>query len=445
MLYNNLMKKTVLAILILFICLSALVILTGCGPSPVGIIVKSSPKNKTVPQGGEPDLTGGVITVTYEDDTTKDVPMSELEQRGLNTAETGKQTLVLVYTEGKKSFSVTVEMTVALAKAKKLELSTENVKRSYFSGDVFDRAGLVVTAHYETGKVAEVENYEIAPTRLTADTTEVVVSYRTARASIPVTVVDRAPSALEIKTMPKKTSYFMGDDFSAAGLTAEVTFNDGTTQSFDWSELRYSHVIGGAEYLSPDYVSDNVVLVTASTALGDITGELHITVSEVRPVEMTATVTEGELSFIEGELFSFGGKKNVSIFIRYNNGTSENIVATDDLFTSNGEVLEAGQTSIEVALGDYDAVKASVPITVIENVPTAIEVLVSPKTTYSVGESVVLDGLILLATMKNGFYEQISYSAEGGFTCTPSVIAADTRRITITYGGLETSFTIEVE
>ena len=439
------MKRVTLAVLILSICILALGILSGCGPSPVGIIVKSAPKNKTVPQGGTPDLTGGVVTVTYEDDTTKDVPMSELEQRGLNSAELGKQTLVLVYTEGKKSFSTTVEMTVSLAKATKLELATDNVKTSYFSGDNFDRTGLVVTAHYETGKVAEVTNYEISPTRLTADTAEVVVSYRSARASIPVTVVDKAPASLKFDSMPQKTTYFMGDMFSAEGLKATVAFNDGTTQSFNWNELSYSHVIGGTEYRSPDFLADSVVIVTATTALGTISAELTINVSEVLPVELVATVTEGELSFIEGEYFSFGGKGNVSIFVRYNNNTSETLVATDDLFFSDGEHLQAGQTSVKVTFGAYDAVKATIPVTVARNLPTAIDVLIAPKSTYAVGESVSLDGLILLATMTNGTFDQIPYSADGGFACTPTVVSSDTHRITVTYAGLETFFTIEVE
>ena len=445
MLYNIRMKKIILVILILSLCVFTLGVLAACGPSPVGIVVKTSPKSKTVPQGGQPDLTGGVVTVTYSDETTKDVPMSELEQRGLNTAELGKQTLVLVYTEGKMSFSTTVEMTVALAKATRLELATDNVKKNYFSGENFDRRGLVVTAYYETGNVAEITNYEISPTRLTSGTAEVTVSYRSARAVIPVTVVDRAPSKLEITKAPTKTTYYMGDTFSAEGLTALVTFNDGTTQSFAASELRYSHKLNGMEYLSPDFATDDVVLVTATTALGEITGELKISVSEVLPVQMTATVTEGELSFLEGSDFSFGGKGNVSVFIRYNNGDTETVVATDDIFFAPSVPLEAGQTSVQVTLGDYDAVKATVPITVRPLEVESIQILSAPKRQYEAGEPVDLSGLILLVRLTGGASDQVLYSAESGITCTPTVVAADTIMITVHYQGCSATFALENE
>ena len=203
-------------------------------------------------------------------------------------------------------------------------------------------------------------------------------------------------------------------------------------------------MLGGAAYSSPDYLTDTVVIVTASTALGDISCELSISVTEVLPVEMSATVTEGEMSFREGDFFTFGGKGKVSVLVRYNNGVSETIAASDDIFFSAMEPLAAGQTEVEITLGEYKAVKATVPITVIPLEATEVVILTVPKTNYAVGETVSLDGLILLVTMDNGSVEPIPYNADGGFGCTPTVVAADTTRVTVTYAGFEVYFDIEV-
>ena len=438
------MRKFIFAILILSLVVLSLGVFAACGPAPVGIHVMTSPKSKTVPQGGVADLTGGVVVVNYEDGTTKEVPMSDLEVRGLNTSELGKQTVVLVYTEGKKSYSATIELTVALAKAKRLILSTENVKTTYFSGDNFDRTGLVVTAQYETGASAEVVNYELSPTRLLQTTTEVTVTYRGASAKIPVTVRKKAPASLEITTQPTKRNYFMGDDFLSDGITATVTYNDDTTESFTADDLRYTHPFGGT-YERPFSVSDDVVIVTAPTSLGDVSCELEITVSEILPVEMTATVTSGTLSFLDGEAFSFGSTGNVSVFIRYNNGDTEEVVATDDRFFSTTDFLVLGQTSVEIMLGDYDAVKATVPVTVRAVEVRSLTILAAPKSVYTAGETVDLNGLILLATKENDDLEQVAWSEESGITYAPTVVAADTTRITITYGGCEIGLAVTVE
>ena len=436
------MKKALFFLLILSLTLVALGVLSACSPAPIGIIVKTSPKSKTVPQGGVPDLTGGVVTVSYEDGTSKDVPMTDLEVRGLNSAETGKQTLVLVYTEGGKSFSATMEVTVALAKAKRIELSTENVKTTYFTGDNFDRTGLVVTAYYETGATAVVTSYELSPTRLVRSTSAVTVSYRGARATIPVTVLDKAPSSLLVTTPPTKTTYYMGESFESDGMVATVTYNDGTTESFAAADLTYTHPSGGA-YDTPFASTDNVVVVTAKTSLGEISADLKITVLEVLPVELVATVTEGELTFFEGEPFSFGEAGNVIVRVRYNNGDVEDLVATDDLFSYEGERLAPGQSTVEITFLGYDAVKASVPVSVRPIGVTSIEILVAPKTEYAVGDAVDLTGLILLVTKENGDRMQFVWQGEG-VTFAPSFITSDIERIVVTYEGCEASFDVTV-
>ena len=427
------------------LCLGLLALLSACGAAPVGIYVSASPTAKTVPQGGEPDLTGGYVTVTYEDRSTKEVPMSDLEQRGLNTAELGEQTLVLVYTEKKKTFSTTLELTVTLPKAKTLELNTESVKKNYFVGENFDRTGLVVTANYETGASAEVTNYEITPSRLSANTTKVTVSYRSATAEIPVTVIERAVTSLTVTTMPTKTEYFVGESFSSEGLVATVLYNDDTTERFVASALTYAHA-SGEEYFSPSAPEDDLVKVTAQTSLGTVTGEFRLTVKAVLPLSMTATVTEGSLTFSEGDIFTFGSARNVSVLVRFNNGTSETFVASDDVFYYSHEPLVAGQTKVTITYGDYAAVTAEVPVTVEAITVSSVSVLVTPvKTIYSAGESVDLEGLILLLEMSDFSRETAIYEAGGGFACSPAVVTESTRLITVTYQGFEASFEIEVE
>ena len=86
-----------------------------------GISIKNTPTKTTYIIGENLDLTGGTLTVSYEDGSTAELPMtsSEVGVTGYNANETTEQTITVTYAEKSTTFTVTVknEVTVKLDKS----------------------------------------------------------------------------------------------------------------------------------------------------------------------------------------------------------------------------------------------------------------------------------------------------------------------------------------
>lgn len=444
MLYNMDMKKTVSIVLIIAVVSALFFVLVACGGAePTKLTVTKAPDTLKVIQGGDPDLSGGLVEVEFSDGSVKEFPMSEMSVKGLKKDTLGKQTVALSYTAKGKTVTATVDLTVVLPKVTALSLQTEGVKTSYVEGQIFNKEGLVVTATYQTGESAVVPNYEISPATLLSTTKAVKITYRGVSAEIPVTVAPHAPVSMEVATPLAKTSYFVGETFVSDGLSMTVAYNDGTSEVFSASTLRFFHSYG-TEYNGPTSETDDVVTVIATTKYGTISTTLRLTVTAVVPVSLTVTMHE-ELSFLDGYPFAFDAEgEAVSVLVEFNDGSKRDFPGTFDYFTCNGEVLTATQTSVVIWLTGFPSVTAAVPVTVTEPQVTGISVLTTPaKTDYVAGESVDLTGLVLLLSMSDGRVTQLAYSDGCGITPTPLAVG-DEEAVTVNYLGFRTSFRISV-
>ena len=443
--YNMDMKKIFWTILIATFVLVSLFAFTACGGAkPTKLTVTQAPDTIKVVQGQEADFSGGLVEVEFDDGSTKEFPMSEMSVKGLKTDVLGTQTVALSYTLRGKTVSTTIDLTVVAPKVTALSLDTEGVKVSYVEGEVFNKQGLVVTATYQTGETGVVPNYDIFPQTLSATTTAVRITYRGVSAEIPVTVAAHAPVSMTLTDTPTKTRYFVGEDFSSEGISALVTYNDGTEETFDAAALRFYHSYG-SEYNGPISEQDNVVSVIASTKYGTIQTTLRLTVLAVEPIRLTVTMN-GTLEFLEGALFDFDSdNETVSVFVEYNNGVEETLVGSFDSFAYGGEPLALGQTAVTIWLTGFSTVTTAVPVTVSAASVTSVSVLTLPtKTDYHAGESVDLTGLVLQLRLSNGRYSQLAYSEGCGITSATATVGDDQTRITVNYLGFSASFEISV-
>ena len=443
--YNNDMKKIVWIALIIVAVSALFFVLAACGGAePTKLTVTKAPDTLKVIQGEEPDLSGGLVEVEFSDGSVKEFPMTEMSVKGLKKDTLGTQTVALSYTAKGKTVTATVDLTVVLPKVTALSLQTEGVKTSYVEGEIFNKQGLVVTATYQTGESAVVPNYEISPAILSSTTKAIKITYRGVSAEIPVTVSPHAPVSMTVVDPLAKTSYFVGERFISEGLSMAVAYNDGTTEIFAADNLVFQHSYG-TEYSGPLSETDNVVTVIAVTKYGTISTSLQLTVALVVPVRLTVTMHE-ELSFLEGDPFAFDdANEAVSVLVEYNDGSERNLLGSFDYFTYDGETLTATQTAVTIWIAGYPSVTASVPVTVAAPQVTDISVLNPPaKTDYVAGESVDLTGLILMLTMSNGRFAQLSYSDGCGIT-TPTLVVAETQTmIEVNYLGFSARFSINV-
>ena len=443
------MKKVFSVLIILLLVAATALVLVACGGAkPTKLTVLNDPDSLSVIQGGEPDFSGGTVLVEYDNGTSKEVEMSELKVKGLNNATLGKQTVALSYTENGKTVSTAIDLTVVLPRAKSISLNTEKVKTAYVEGEVFDREGLVVTASLINGETAELSVYDISPsTPLTTATKSVKITARGASAEIPVTVSAVAPVSIRFTGSLSKTSYYVGDTFSPTGLVALVTHNNGETETFTSDSLKYYHALGQTEYAMPLSASDNVVRVVANTKYGAISANITLTVQDVAPTRLNVTVLKPQLlTFVEGEYFSFFAEQRaIRVTIVYNSGNEENLIADFDNFTCSSEPLTAGQSSVVIWKEGHPSVTASIPVTVTEPEVNDISVLLSPdKTSYFVGDTVDLTGLVLQLHYSNETYDTLPYYVGCGITPVAAVIAYAQEEVTVEYLGLRASFEIDL-
>ncbi len=435
------MKKLLTVCLIL--CLAALLCLfVACEEEgPVSIEVITYPDTLYVQQGGEIDLTGGVVAVVYSDGHRKEVPMQDLEKLNLKKDVLGTQTLVLVYREGGKRFSASFDMTVVLPKASALALQTDGVKTTYLDGESFDRKNLVVTASYVTGITATVQTYDISPSVLHVGTTQVTISHGGASATIPVTVSYKAPASADILSLPSKTAYFVGEAVDRSGMRVKVTYNDGAQGEFDEQSIRLTRADGGDFYYPLDK-TDTQVIAVISTDFGEATAEFSITVTEVVPVSATLADMD-PLSFFVGQSFAFSDEGPI-ITISYNYGDGVDLYASDDAFSFAEQTLTEGQESVTLWLTDHPSITVEIPVSVVQPELIGIVVRIPPqKLFYNDGEEIALDGLVLALQMSDGNETTLAYSAESGITVSPERVPAGPQSvITVTYEGFTDTFKI---
>lgn len=162
---------------------------------------------------------------------------------------------------------IEIPVTVTDSVLSDVELNTENVKISYFSGDTFDRSSLAVTAKYEDGTTQTALNYTVSPQILTADTEKVTITYRGITKEIPVTVVNPKITAVEITTPPSKISYTEGETFSPSGMTVSAVYENGAKkQTFDYTYSPNRELETGDKEITVSYTGENALENIAAVA-----------------------------------------------------------------------------------------------------------------------------------------------------------------------------------
>lgn len=138
-------------------------------------------------------------------------------------------------------------MLVACNKAtlSSIEVTTAPTKTDYVAGEIFDPAGMVITATYsdDTKKelTADAWDYD-KKEKLTLSkgvyeaSQTVKISYTEAEvtktANCKITVHNKVTAAT-VKSQPANTEYFVGQKFNPAGMQVEITLEDKTKQTID--------------------------------------------------------------------------------------------------------------------------------------------------------------------------------------------------------------------
>lgn len=134
---------------------------------------------------------------------------------------------------------------ITWVQATRLEVTHMPTKTRYLLGETFDSTGLIITAYYNDNTSEQVTGYTLSsPDMSTYGNKTVTVTFDEKTVDFSILVVDI--SEIEIKTLPTKQEYLVGDTLDSTGLTVLVKYTDGTsetiTSGFTVSELDSSSI-----------------------------------------------------------------------------------------------------------------------------------------------------------------------------------------------------------
>jgi hypothetical protein len=313
-----------------------------------------------------------------------------------------------------------------------IAITQEPNKTSYYVGETFDHAGLVVTAYY-LDSTKQINNYTFSsrPDMSTSGTKTVTVSYSLMSVSFNIIVIDVASGVLidsiSITEKPVKTAYYVNEEFDPDGLIVKAVYSDGS-----------SNYIFGYSLSKPDMSTTGKKTITVNylgkTAAFDIT--VNAAPQGVLLSSISVTQNPVKTSYYVNEAFNSSG---LVVTAYYSDGSSRHVTGYS---LSIPEMSKAGTKTITVT---FEGKTASFNI-IVNAAPqgvylTSITVTKPPtKNTYYVNEAFNFSGLVITANYSDGSSKQAS-----GYTLsTPNMSTAGTKAITVTYEGKTAVFNISV-
>ena len=240
-----------------------------------GISIKANPSKTSYIKGENLELTGGIITATYEDGTTSNVNMtaSNVGVSGYNANQTGKQTIKVTYSNHTATFDVTVHNEIT-----GISIKTNPSKTSYIKGENLELTGGIITATYEDGTTSNVNMTasNVGVSGYNANQTgkqTIKVTYSNHTITFEVNVFDYITS-IKVTNKPNKTEYIQNEALDLTGMTIIATYLSGDTKDVTNSK--------------------NLSITTEETALNNNINNLTVLGKQLINIKYTEKSTNGE-------------------------------------------------------------------------------------------------------------------------------------------------------
>lgn len=193
------------------------------------IRIASLPTKRNYFVGQEIDQSGLQVKAVYNTGEEEDIPASEYDIFDYDSMMVGEQTVAVVYGDFEATFKVTVEA-IALAS---VAITSGPQKTEYFVGDDLDLSGIEIKAIFNNG-----DEFALTPRQCKFsgfDSVEpgektVTVVYGEKQARFTVNVNPVALIGIRVDEQPDVVSYYVGEEFNAAGLKVNGVFNNGSEE-----------------------------------------------------------------------------------------------------------------------------------------------------------------------------------------------------------------------
>ena len=312
--------------------------------TPVSLAV-TTPPTKTVYEAGDSfDKTGMVVTVTYDDASTREVTNYNYSPVVLSINDTY---VTISYREMMTTVTTTQPVTVKNL-LKKIQIITPPTETAYEIGDTIDLTGMVVHAFYSDDTSHEISNYTYSPHVVSsASDTEVTITYTEdgiTKTAIQDITVGNTPNlvSIAVSTPPTKVIYKAGEYFDPSGMVVTATFDNGTTKN-----------VSGYTYSPTGTLQQGDSVITISYTKKGITKTTTQNITVVYLTSIAITNPPTYTSQYDDEIFNTAG---MEVTAYYSDSTSA-VITTYSVSPSGA--LPYGTTSVTISYSEGGITKTT--------------------------------------------------------------------------------------
>ena len=305
--------------------------------TPVSLTVTTPPTKTAYEAGDSFDKTGMVVTVTYNDESTREVTNYNYSPVVLSKNDTY---VTISYREMMTTVTTTQPVTVKNL-LKKIQIITPPTETAYEIGDTIDLTGMVVHAFYSDGTSHEISNYTYSPHVVSsASDTEVTITYTEdgiTKTAIQDITVGNTPNlvSIAVSVPPTKVTYKAGEYFDPSGMVVTATFDNGTTKN-----------VSGYTYSPTRTLQQDDSVITISYTKKGITKTTTQNITVVYLTSIAITNPPTYTSYYDDEIFNTAG---MEVTAYYSDSTSA-VITTYSVSPSGA--LPYGTTSVTISYSE---------------------------------------------------------------------------------------------
>ena len=237
-----------------------------------------------------------------------------------------------------------------------------------------------------------------------------------------VTATEPVETGIEIESEPTKTTYKVGENFSAEGLSVKVLYEGGA-----------SRVLDADEYEVTGFDSSKAGTVTLTVEYKTFTDTFTVTVEDPILESIEINVKPTKTKYVLGTDLDLSG-----MVVKAKYDTGDSLTVTD--YTVSG--YDKNTLGEQIVTVSYGGKNATFKVTV-TNDRTGIEISSNPtKLAYTLGEELDLSGLKLNAILENG--DKVEIPAADYTVTGYDKNAEGEQTITVSAYGFQATFTVTV-
>ncbi len=278
----------------------------------------------------ELDLTGGVLNITYNDETTSKVSLlnTKITTSGFNTTSLGEKIVKVNY----ENFTTSFKVTVVAKEVTKIEITKLPNKLKYLQNIEsldFEGGEVLVTFVDNTTDRMSLSNKAITKTGFDNSKLgkeNIVISYEGVSSNYEVLIIDKRVVNIELIKEPLKTVYIENyEELDLEGGILKVTYHDDSTDN-----ISLTNELVKVEGFNNKIVGKNTLTVMYEDLITSF--EVEIIPKSVIKIEIIKPINKLDYLQNNDDLNLAGG----ILKIYYNNGTTEELKMDDERIEYEG-------------------------------------------------------------------------------------------------------------